>query len=67
MQGYLTQLYLDSEEAAHDLIRRHFVDQADIHPCLGCNPCQPADAYARYLRRKQAGGSLAAPRRKGSP
>ena len=48
--GYLAQLFLDADEEGRDLIVAHQVERSQIHPCLGCDPCPPADLFATYLR-----------------
>lgn len=48
-QGFLAQLEGDCEPAALPLIQSMEVADAQLHACLGCDPCPPADVYTRYL------------------
>ena len=50
LQGFLTQLELDAEPAAAALIESRKVPSAQMHGCLGCDPCPPGAAFADYLR-----------------
>jgi len=49
-QGFLAQLELDFEEVLplEELDKLKVIPEV-IHCCLGCDPCPPADVYARYL------------------
>jgi hypothetical protein len=48
--GYLTQLSMDAEEDARELLSPHLSARVKVHGCLGCEPCPPAAAFAEYLR-----------------
>jgi hypothetical protein len=48
--GYVAQLEMDSDGPARQYVRSFRKDHAEIHSCLGCDPCPPADRFARYLR-----------------
>ncbi|MGE5378941.1 MAG: hypothetical protein ACM3XO_28120 [Bacteroidota bacterium] len=51
--GYLAQLRIDSEPADQDLFVPFKVDRSEMHRCIGCDPCPPADVYAEYIKKKQ--------------
>jgi hypothetical protein len=53
MQGFLTQLEIDAAEEVTELTTSFKVTRAEMHPCLGCDPCPPADLFAEYLRAKE--------------
>jgi hypothetical protein len=46
--AYLAQLRIDSDSADKDLFVPFKVNRADMHKCLGCDPCPPGDLYAVY-------------------
>ena len=48
--GYLTQLEIDADPSSQPILLKHKPDRLEIHTCLGCDPCPPADYYAEYLR-----------------
>ena len=48
--GYVAQLEMDSDGPTRQYVRRFQKDHEEIHSCLGCDPCPPADHFARYLR-----------------
>lgn len=48
-QGFLAQLEGDSEPEALSIIHTKEVPEDQLHSCLGCAPCPPADVYTRYL------------------
>ena len=50
-QGFLTQLALDSDDDLSAITDPLTVPKDRIHPCLGCDPCPPAEAFANTLRR----------------
>ena len=52
-QGFLVQLELDADEDVSELLARHRVPSSAMHGCLGCNPCPPGAAFARYLKQQQ--------------
>ena len=49
--GFVTRLELDSRDDVRDLTNPLKSAKAQIHGCLGCNPCPPAEAYTNYTRR----------------
>ena len=51
--GYLTQLELDTDEHFKNLFSLYKPDRSLVHSCLGCDPCPPADAFAKYLLSKK--------------
>lgn len=53
--GYLVQLELDSSSEARFLLGSYKPSRGQVHACLGCDPCSPADHYLDYLQRKQKG------------
>jgi hypothetical protein len=49
-QGFLTQLGLDFEIVLPFAeLEKLKVEQEEMHCCLGCEPCGPAEVYSRYL------------------
>ncbi len=53
LQGFIAQLELDAADDAKPLLARHKTTPKNIHACLGCEPCPPADLFAEYLMRKR--------------
>lgn len=51
LQGLLTQLELDCCEIAA-VVKSLKVPTEEMHGCLGCDPCPPGEAFARYIRRQ---------------
>jgi hypothetical protein len=51
--GFLTQLELDAEDDVRDITSPLRVPKSEMHGCLGCNPCPPGAAFARYLEGMQ--------------
>lgn len=51
--GYIAQLRIDSDSADKDLFTPYKVNRAEMHHCLGCDPCPPGDLYAEYVKKKQ--------------
>lgn len=49
--GFVTRLELDSQEDACDITNPLNVLKEQIHGCLGCDPCPPAEAYSNYIRQ----------------
>ncbi|MFQ6014796.1 MAG: hypothetical protein ACE5NP_05075 [Anaerolineae bacterium] len=50
LQGALVQLSLESEdEGLQAEIESLQVARSEMHGCLGCDPCPPADLLAEYL------------------
>jgi len=52
-QGYISQLEVDSPCDISDLIESFQVDEKELHKCLGCTPCPPADLYTKYLMKNK--------------
>ena len=50
LQGFLTQLEIDAEPAAAELVEPLKAPATQMHCCLGCDPCPPGEVYADYLR-----------------
>lgn len=55
LQGFIAQLEVDADEEAKPLPRAYKVPRKEMHECLGCKPCPPAEIFAEYLmsRRKR--------------
>jgi len=51
-QAFLTQLEIDGTPGALQQIHSLQVSPQEIHPCLGCNPCPPAEVFTRYLEKR---------------
>lgn len=54
LQGFLAQLQIDLGEAIADVVRPYTVPRAEMHGCLGCDPCPPGEAFSAYLRNPRA-------------
>lgn len=48
--GYLTQLEIDSDESIDEIFAPYKPERSQVHSCLGCDPCPPADLFAGYLQ-----------------
>ncbi len=54
LHAFLMQLRLDADgEEVGELLARHAVPSESMHPCLGCRPCLPSEAFADYIRKQQ--------------
>jgi hypothetical protein len=53
LRGFLAQMELDAAQDAQPLLAKHRVPAQNIHACLGCEPCPPAEIFAEYLIRKR--------------
>jgi len=53
--GFVTRLKLDARENTASILRPMKALKDQIHGCLGCNPCPPAEAYSNYIRENLAG------------
>ena len=51
--GFISQLELDSQEDVSDMTNPLKVPKEQMHGCLGCNPCLPAEVYSKYIRQNQ--------------
>ncbi len=49
LQGFITQLELDADPAAHHLLTPYKVSRDDMHACLGCDPCVPGELHANMI------------------
>lgn len=47
--GYLTRLELDADQEARSLFSQYKPERKHVHSCIGCDPCPPADAFAKYM------------------
>lgn len=56
--GYIAQLHIDSDSADKDIFTPYKVNRAEMHHCLGCDPCPPGDLYAEYVKKKQSLSTL---------
>jgi hypothetical protein len=50
--GYIAQLRIDSDSADKDLFTPYKVNRAEMHHCLGCEPCPPGNLYAEHMQKK---------------
>ncbi len=58
--GFITQLELDMDEDVSDITNPLKISKDQMHGCLDCTPCPPAEAFSKYIRENQArmkGGS----------
>ena len=53
LQGFLTQLEMDTADDVTDLTDPLKVDISEMHGCLGCEPCPPAELFSEYLRKQK--------------
>ncbi len=51
-QGLIAQLEVDAPFDISELAASLQVADSDLHKCLGCDPCPPADVYTEYLIEK---------------
>ena len=51
--GYVAKLRLEADDDGKELLAAYKVARAEIHPCLGCDPCPPGDLYAANMREKR--------------
>jgi hypothetical protein len=49
LQGLVVQLGLDAGDDVTHLTHPLRVPRSQMHGCLGCVPCPPASAFAKYL------------------
>ena len=47
--GYLTRLELDADEHGRAIFSQYKPERNLVHSCMGCDPCPPADAFAKYM------------------
>ncbi len=52
LQGFLTQLELDSEKDVSHLTISFKISKDQMHGCLGCDPCPPGEAFSEYINKK---------------
>jgi hypothetical protein len=60
--GYVAQLGIDAGEDVVALLAEMGIDRKHTHNCLGCEPCPPADLFAKYSL-----GDIPQTRERGSP
>jgi hypothetical protein len=61
--GYLARLTIDSDpkepgpagSTVRSLLSAYKPERKEMHSCLGCDPCPPADHYAAYQRGENTG------------
>lgn len=53
LQGLLSQLELDLGSEIRPLTKPLRVTDREMHGCLGCNPCPPAEIFAEYTRERR--------------
>jgi hypothetical protein len=51
-QGFITQLEIDSTIDIYNLVDLFKIVDENLHKCLGCKPCPPADLFTEYLRNR---------------
>jgi hypothetical protein len=51
LQGFIVQLELDAAEDVRGLTEAFKVSREQVHGCLGCEPCPPAELFSEYIRR----------------
>ncbi len=49
MQDYLKELASRTDKAGREVLQTHMVPQPEVHACLGCHPCPPADELTRLM------------------
>ena len=52
LQGLLTQLELDSPDDLTRVTESLKTARNEMHGCLGCDPCPPAELFAEYIRSR---------------
>jgi hypothetical protein len=57
LQGFITQLEFDSADNVSELTNPLKVSRVEMHSCLGCEPCPPAEVHVGYIRREKEAGS----------
>ena len=50
LQGLVVQLELNADEDVSDITGPLKVHRNDMHPSLGCDPCQSGLLFAEYLK-----------------
>lgn len=55
-QAVVAQLEIDGTPGVAQQILPLKISAREIRPCLGCDPCPPAELFARYLDNKTAAG-----------
>lgn len=53
LAGLVTRLELDGGAEVRELLEPWKVSREDMHGCLGCNPCPPAEVYVDYIRTQR--------------
>ncbi len=54
LQGALTQLEIDGDGQLKALAAKHRIPSEQMHACLGCDPCPPAEFWAEYVRESRS-------------
>jgi len=49
LQGALAQIEIDGDDELREKAARHVMTKDEMHPCLGCKPCPPAEYWVQYL------------------
>lgn len=49
LQGFISQLEADTDADISYLVDLFKVADDNMHKCLGCTTCPPADIYKKYL------------------
>lgn len=50
LQLALIQIEMDDEENMSVVVAPHKIFHEQMHPCLGCEPCPPAQALVDYVQ-----------------
>lgn len=51
--GYVTRLRMDSDMDGQEFLAKYQVGRNNVHSCLGCDPCPPAELYVEYVRTRR--------------
>jgi len=51
--GFITRLEIDTDKSLKPIFAEYKPDKHLVHSCMGCDPCPPADAFAKYMREKR--------------
>jgi len=51
--GLVAQLQVDAKPDEKGFDSHYKVERKQIHSCLGCDPCPPAERYTAYQREKR--------------
>jgi len=53
LQGALVELSLSGDEHLKALVEPHRIMATEMHGCLGCEPCPPAEFWTEFRKRSQ--------------